>query len=546
MSQSFDRRSFLAGGLALGAGAALSGALSDVAGAAMTNGPGRNGISTAKPKRGGSVTFGVDTEQSGFNPGSARWDEGGFLYGRTVFDPIAIINAQGKVEPYLAQSITPNADFTQFTITLRPGIVFHDGTPLDANALHLNIENTVTSVLTGAAFKNFSSASVTGPLSVTITMKNPWVPFPYYLAAGQTGYVAAPSMLNKPNGGTSNPVGTGPFVFKDWVPNTHMTATRNPHYWRKGYPYLDSITYKPIISHASRADALQSGQVDMIHTNSPIDLLQFRGNKKWSYYDNSGQVLGQPTVQCIQLNTSAEPLNNVTLRRAMAMCIDQAQFSRVIDKGVDQPMHGLFIPGSQYYTPTAYPKHNPSQAAKLVRQVAQQTGKQPTFTLNTISDPEVLSAAEFLQQAFQTAGMKVNINILAQSTLINDALAGTFQATGWRQFGAQDPDENYVWWSTTTVSNPLSINMARNSDPRIESALLAGRNASNHADRVKAYQKVNQYLAEDVPYLWLARDTWAVIANPKVQNFANPTTPSGSKAIAFEEGVLWPTQIWVH
>jgi hypothetical protein len=63
---------------------------------------------------------------------------------------------------------------------------------------------------------------------------------------------------------------------------------------------------------------------------------------------------------------------------------------------------------------------------------------------------------------------------------------------------------------------------------------------------VKSYQKVNQYLAEDIPYLWLARDTWAVIANPKVQNFANPTTPSGSKAIAFEEGVLWPTQMWVQ
>jgi ABC-type transport system substrate-binding protein len=546
MSQSFDRRSFLAGGLALGAGAALSGALADVAGAAMTNGQGRNGISTAKPKMGGSVTFGIDTEQSGFDPGSARWDEGGYLYARTVFDPIAVINAQGHVEPYLAQSITPNADFTQFTVTLRPGIVFHDGTPLDANALRVNIENIATSVLTGAALKNLSTVSVSGPLSVIITVKSPWVPFPYYLAAGQLAYVAAPSMLNKPNGGTSNPIGTGPFVFQEWVPNSHLTAKRNPHYWRKGYPYLDSITYKPIINHASRVAALQSGQVDMIHSNSAGDLLQFRGNKKWSYYDNSGQVLGQPTVQCIMLNTAAEPLNNVTLRKAMAMCIDQTQFAKVIDKGVDQPMHGLFIPGSEYYTPTAYPKHNPSEAAKLVKQVAQQTGKQPTFNLNTISDPEVLSGAEFLQQAFQTAGMKVNINILAQSTLINDALAGTFQATGWRQFGAQDPDENYVWWSTTTVSNPLSINMARNSDPRIESALLAGRNASNHADRVKAYQKVNQLLAEDVPYLWLARDTWAVIANPKVQNFANPTTPSGSKAIAFEEGVLWPTQIWVQ
>ena len=106
--------------------------------------------------------MGIDTEESGFDPSTARWDEGGFLYGRTVFDPLAIVNAAGGVEPYLAQSITSNADFTSFTITLRPGIVFHDGTPLDANALHLNIENAATSVLTGPAFADqIAGATIT-------------------------------------------------------------------------------------------------------------------------------------------------------------------------------------------------------------------------------------------------------------------------------------------------------------------------------------------------------------------------------------------------
>ena len=546
MTQSIDRRSFLAGGLALGAAAAAVGALGEPAGAAGTNGPGRNGLSSAKPVRGGSVTFGIDTEESGFNPSTARWDEGGFLYGRTVFDPIAIVNASGGVEPYLAESITSNEDFTSFTITLRPGIVFHDNTPLDANALYTNIEKQATSVLTGPAFAtNIKGVSVTGPMAVTLTMKSSWAPFPYYLAQAQTGYVAAPSMLNSADGGTSNPVGTGPFVFQDWVPNSHMTAKRNPHYWRKGYPYLNSITYKPIIDYVSRADALETGEVDIIHTNSPDNLLQFRGNRSWSYYDNSGQVVGQPTVQCIQLNTSAEPFNNHTLRVAVAKCINRAQYSKVIDKGVDIPMNGLFLPGSEYYTKTAYPAYDPAGAAKLVKQVQQQTGKHVTFTLNSTSDPQVLRAAEFLQQAWQQAGMTVNINIIAQATIINNALAGTYQATLWRQFGAVDPDLNYVWWTTQLASGPLALNMARNVDPRIQTALLAGRASGVKADRVKAYQQINQYLAQDVPYLWLARDTWAVVANPKVQNFANPVTLQGSKAVAFDEGVLWPTQIWV-
>ena len=545
MTQSFDRRSFLAGGLALGAGAAMLGTTGGEAGASQTNGAGRNGISSAKPKRGGSVTFGIDTEESGFDPSTSRWDEGGFLYGRTVFDPIAIVNAAGQVEPYLAQSITSNADFTAFTITLRPGIVFHDGTPLDANALHLNIEKSATSILTGPAFADqIASASVTGPLSVTINMKTSWAPFPYYLAQAQTGYIAAPSMLNNPNG-TSHPIGTGPFVFSEWIPNSHMTATANPHYWRKGYPYLNSITYKPIIDPNARVNALQTGEVDIIHTNSPTSLQQFRGDRKWAYYDNSGQVVGQPTVQCMMLNTGAAPFNNKTLRTAMAKAVNQVQFSQVIDKGVDAPMRGLFLPGSPYYTPTAYPAHDPAGAAKLVKQIQQQTGKPVSFTLNSTSNSDVLRSAQFLQQAFQQAGMQVNINIIAQSTLINDALAGTYQATLWRQFGAVDPDLNYVWWSTQTVAPPLALNMARNSDPRIQTALLAGRTTSDKTARIKAYQKVNQYLAQDIPYIWFARDTWAAIANPKVQNFANPKTVKGSKAVAFDEGVLWPTQMWV-
>jgi peptide/nickel transport system substrate-binding protein len=547
MSQSFDRRAFLASGLAVGAGAAVAGLLPDgMAGANTTNGRGRNGISTAKPKRGGSVTMGIDTEESGFNPSTARWDEGGFLYGRTVFDPIAIVTAAGKVEPWLAESITSNDDFTSFTITLRNGIVFHDGTPLNGEALYKNIEAQATSILTGPAFAtNIKGASVSGPMAVTITMKNSWAPFPYYLAQAQTGYVAAPSMLAAANGGTSNPVGTGPFVFDSWVPNSHMTAKRNPNYWRKGYPYLDSITYKPIINASSRADALETGEVDMMHTNDPNGLLLFRGNKKYSYYDNSGQVLGQPTVQCVMLNTTAAPLNNHDVRMAMAKAINRPQYTKVIDKGVNTPMNGLFIKGSPYYTKTSYPAYDPHGAARLVKKAQQATGKQIAFSLNSTSDPETLAAAQFLQQAWQTAGMKVSINIIAQATIINDALAGTYQATLWRQFGAVDPDLNYVWWTTQLASGSLALNMARNVDPRIQDSLVAGRTTSDKSARVKEYQKINQYLAEDVPYLWLARDTWAVIANPKVQNFANPTTLTGAKANAFDEGVIWPTQIWV-
>jgi ABC-type transport system substrate-binding protein len=544
MPHAFDRRSFLAGGVALGAGMVALGSSSPWAGASLTNGPGRNGISTAKPKRGGSIVFGMDTEEGGFDPTTARWDEGGFLYGRTVFDPIAIVTAKGQVEPYLAQSITSNPDYTLYTITLRSGINFHDGTPLNAAALQLNLQKQQASVLTGPAFQNIESTQVTGPLSVAITMKTPWEEFPYDLAEAQTGYIAAPSMLNSADG-TTHPVGTGPFKFEEWIPNNHFTATANPHYWRPGLPYLDSITFKPIIDPSSRVDALESGTIDIMHTNTPQSFGTFRDNKKWAYVDNSGTILGQPDVNCVMLNTAAAPFNNHTLRVALAKASNSKEYARVIDLNINEPMSGLFLPGSPYYTKTSYPAPDPKGAAKLVKQIATQTGQPVAFTLTATNNADVVRAAEFLQQEWGNVGMKVTINIQEQSALINDALAGKYQAVTWRQFGAVVPDLNYVWWSTTTASGPIPLNMARNSDPRIQTALVLGRTTTDPATRIKAYQEINQYLGEDIPYIYGDRSTWAVMAKPNVQDFNNPKTPSGATAIGFDAGVIWPTQVWV-
>ena len=118
---------------------------------------------------------------------------------------------------------------------------------------------------------------------------------------------------------------------------------------------------------------------------------------------------------------------------------------------------------------------------------------------------------------------------------------------GGRQFGAVDPDLNYIFWSTTTVGgeNNLSINMARNADPKVEAALLAGRSSTETTVRASAYKTVNKRLALAAPYLWLDRAVWAVISNPNVQNFNNPTSPQGQPAFGMIGGSIWPTQIWI-
>ena len=159
---------------------------------------------------------------------------------------------------------TPNADYTVWTITLRPNVVFHDGTPCDGAALLTNFQAQQASLLTGPGPEPDPRrrSPRPGPLAVTITMKAPWVPFPLLPGRRHRRPVrlhGGPVHAGQPDSGTSHPVGTGPFVFQEWVPNDHFTATANPHYWRTGMPYLDKITYKPIPDAEARAEALKSG-----------------------------------------------------------------------------------------------------------------------------------------------------------------------------------------------------------------------------------------------------------------------------------------------
>src|SRR5271166_1973638 len=185
MAPHIDRRSFLIGGAALAGGLVLGAQASGEGGAdaVLSNGPGRNGVGIGRPRHGGSLNIGVNAEEQGFNPATGRFDNTGFMYARTVFDPLMVVTARGDVVPYLAQSVIANADYTVWTVTARPGITFHDGTPLDGAALLQNIDAVYTSALTGIALKPvIASYRQSGPLSIQITTRHPYVTFPYTLA----------------------------------------------------------------------------------------------------------------------------------------------------------------------------------------------------------------------------------------------------------------------------------------------------------------------------------------------------------------------------
>jgi ABC-type transport system substrate-binding protein len=539
----------------MGAGGLLAACSSGTgSGAPKSTGP-RDGISSATPKTGGSLIFGVEAEETSFDPATGRFDETGVLYARTVFDPLTIIAQDGSVQPYLAKSVTPNEEYTTWTIEVRPGVLFHDGTTCDAAAIAGSLEHFLTGELGISLTPSLTSpdtSAITAPdaNTVVITLKQPWVPFPAYLAGGiggQGGYIIAPSMIANKNGGM-HPVGSGPFVFEDWVPNSHFTSKRNPHYWRTGQPYLDQITYMPIVDADSRASSLKSGTIDIMHTDVPEVILQFRDNDSYGFIDDSQHVVGEPDMNFIMCNLAKAPMDNIKVRRAMAMAIDSKAYSRIIDLNVNAPTNQPFVPGSPYYTPNSgYPAFDPTAAKALVKEVESETGQPVSFSLSTTTSGSAIQAAEYLQARLQAVGMQVSLTNLQQADEINDALAGEFQAVSWRQFAAVDPDLNYLWWSPTEIfpALKLSPNFAENKDPQIEVLLQKGRQSTDQAVRAQAYQQIAQRLNVDLPYIWNDRATWSIVAASNVQNFNNPTTPAGGKAYGMIVGTIWTSQIWL-
>jgi len=541
-----DRRTFLGrsaavgGALVLGGAAAagLSGCASGSAGSTGTAATTTGGA----PVRGGSLTVGTMAEIDGFSPSQNKWDTNGLLYANTVYDPLMAVAVDGSIQPYLAQSLMPNAAYDQWTLVLRPGIVFHDGTALDATVVRNNFAALQSSALTGGALKGVASVTSPDDHSVVFALNAPTTGFAAALTT-QVGYVVAQSTLDHP---TAPPVGTGPFVYSEWLPNGHFTATRNPHYWQAGLPFLDQITFRPIADTTQREDSLRTGSVDALVSIDPQTYQHFHGVPGYRALIETSPVVGSPTMGFMLLNCARPPTDDPDVRLALAKATDQEAIQKVFGDGTFQRVNGMFLPDSPYYSATGYPSPDPAGATALIRRYTAQHGP-PMVQLSTTPDPRITQLVQVVQEMWSRVGVQSSITIVQQADGIVDLLEGNFQAVPSAQFGAVDPGLNYPWLSTTTVQpiGTVGLNFARNSDPAIESALLTGRSTLDHAARVAAYRTVNERLAVDLPYLWIGRDVFPFASSTRVRGIAHRTLPNGVAGYAYDEGVFFPAVLWL-
>lgn len=465
----------------------------------------------APPTRGGRLVFGVTAEANGWNPASDQWTVDSHLVASTFYESLAAVGQNYAIVPQLAESITPNADFTEWTIRTREGVRFHDGTPCDAAAVKANLDAQLNGI-GSLGLKPIKSVMATDPRTVTVSMSTPWSSFPGILA-GSPGYIASPASLADGTAST-HPVGTGPYVFKEWTPDRNLLVTRNEDYWQPELPYLDDIEFQTIVDSTSRGAALRSGAIDMMLTIEARDALSYREDPDFKVItdDNAEETH-------VSLNFARPPFDNELARRAIIHATDQNAVIQALGPDLMRPADGPFGPGEPSYPDDShYAGYDPEAAAQEVSAYQQQTGQQLSFTLMTFSDDVSVQQAQLLHEMWTKAGAQVRLESLEQSAFISRIIVGDFQAATSSNFGYADPDFNWTFWhsSQSAPLGQLSTNFLHLSDPTIDRAMEQARATSDPDTRASAYQTVMQQLNDDYGYVWLYRTPYTIVARSNV------------------------------
>jgi peptide/nickel transport system substrate-binding protein len=498
------------------------------------------------PVEGGEITVGLEAETNSWLPGEGTFAESGATVAYALYDPLMKRTEEGEVKPYLAESMEPNEDFTTWTLTLRPDVTFHDGTPLDGQALKTIFDTYLiapTSNLT-ATLAPVASLDVVDELTVEYKLTETNAAFPDVLT-GAPGWPFSPTAAaqNGPDAG-ANPVGTGPFRFVSWQRDSNLVVEKNEDYWQEGLPYLDGITFRPITDEDTRLSSLQSADVDAIQTLRQSTVARARELDGVDNYEYLGNNSGGSLI-----NTTKPPFDDVRVRQALAHAIDQPALIEVLGgTGLTPEATQYFSPDSPFYSDEAeqaFPAFDAERAQELYdeyindpeRSDGQPVGTDLSFTYNCPPDPSLNELSQLYQSFWSTLGMDVELATVEQAAHVQNGITKDYEVQCWRFSEEQDP---YFIVKDAFTPGPLSF--TGYTSPEIDEALETLRSTTDIEERKAAVEAVSLDVSENVPNLFTGYTLTDVAVRDVVKNVDGWTFPDGTPG----DGVPAASTMWSH
>jgi peptide/nickel transport system substrate-binding protein len=447
------------------------------------------------PVRGGQLIMGVTGKMSSLDPvkGNAFLWEGNVILG--IYNRLYRYGPEGDIVPELATSWEVSPDKLHITFKLRQGVMFHDGTPFNAQAAKFNLDRLMvpedaTQVYTW--FKAMESVDVLDDYTVRINMSEPSAMIMTVLTS-KAGFMVSPAAMKK-YGEQYNmhPTGTGPFKLSEWVPGDHLLLSRNENYWEMGedgkpLPYLDELLVRVITDASVRLVELQTGNIHLMQA-VPAESLDIVRN------DKQLDVVRTPSSQIFRVycNFQKSPTDNVLVRRAINYALDRKAMAKALVPGQDFLPPFYYLPDSpEYYDYTPY-SYDPDKAKELLTEAGYPNGID--LSLMLISREPDRTMAPVVQSYLNAVGIRTKIEELERLVAIDRANAGEFQLYQ-AKAGLPQPATQILLENMWTTGGPW--NRQWYSNPKFDALVDELRVTFDQQRRIELFHKAQEMLLDD-------------------------------------------------
>jgi len=436
-----------------------------------------------------------------------------------------------KLIPVLAESYTVTPDGLVYTVKLRKGVKFHDGTDFNAEAVKANFDrvtNPDNKLKRYALYSNIAKTEVVDPYTAKITLKTPFSAFINNLAH-PSGVMISPAAL-KQYGSKDiafHPVGTGPFKFVEWKATDYLKVAKNDNYWKKGLPKADSITWKPVVDSNSRAAVMQTGEA---HFTYPVpyemaDVLKAKPEL---------EVVAAPSiiVRYLSMNTQQKPFDNPKVRQAINYAINKDAVAKVAFGGYATPADAIVPEGVEYSVKTGVWPYDIAKAKQLLAEAGYPNGFE-TELWSAYNHTIAQKVTQVLQQQLQQIGIRTKITLLEAGQRVE-------KVESWQDPATAGVRLYYVGWSSSTGEAdwamrpllygeswpPKLFNTAYYKSDKVDADIKGALLTTNSTEKARLYKDAQETVYKDAPWAPLVTEKLLSAKNRKLSGVY--TMPDGS------------------
>jgi peptide/nickel transport system substrate-binding protein len=439
----------------------------------------------------GGLRLSLPGEPRTLNPNLVPFDEFTLLVTQNIFSRLVTRASDGTVLPELAERWTESADGRTYTFYLRPGVRFHDGTPLTSEDVRATFARIGESSNTEVA-QRVAGVDAPDATTVNVHLKVPWAAFIPSIASFGASILPAHVYGSTPwkdNPANRKPIGSGPFKFKAWEPGRRIVLEKNTAFFGQG-PYVDELEYVITPTPAEGVQLLVSGRVDLMVGRPPAAMvreLTHTSGLRVSMAPSDGRTY-------LAFNVRRAAFSDLRMRRAVNLALDRQALIGDVMGGLGMPAFGFYTPAVAwaYNGAARVPTYDPIEAIRLVR-----TLHPPPVTLIYVGSPGAAPTPVSAEVARQltAVGMRVTAVPVPAQQFVDYLRAGEgFDMVVLSGFQGPDPDT-----MTARFGSTGSMQMMGYSNAELDRVLARGGAVADPAARASAYYRAQEILAADLP-----------------------------------------------